>query len=48
LLTETALLGIVAFRAGKPLDYDAANMKFPSVPDADKLLQSTYRAGVSL
>jgi predicted dehydrogenase len=48
LLTETALLGTVAFKAGKPLDYDAANMKFPNNAEAEKFLKSTYREGVTI
>jgi predicted dehydrogenase len=50
LLGETALLGAVAFRAGagKPLEYDAANLKFPNMPEAEKYLHSNYREGWKL
>jgi predicted dehydrogenase len=48
LLAETALLGAVAFYANKPLEYDAANMKFPKEPDAEKFLHSKYREGFTL
>jgi predicted dehydrogenase len=46
-LSETALLGIAAFRAapGKPLDWDATGMRFTNVPEADKFLGYEYREG---
>jgi predicted dehydrogenase len=44
-LSETAILGTIAFRAQKPLDWDAANMKFTNAPEAEKLLGSDYRSG---
>jgi predicted dehydrogenase len=47
-LTETALLGTIAYRAQKPLDWDAASMKFPNAPDAERLLSREYRQGWSL
>jgi hypothetical protein len=34
-LTETILLGNVAMRAGKKLEWDGENMKFTTAPDAD-------------
>ncbi|MEO6435056.1 MAG: Gfo/Idh/MocA family oxidoreductase [Tepidisphaeraceae bacterium] len=45
LLSETALLGTLAFRAGKPLDWDAKSMRFTNAPEADRLLGDEYRAG---
>ncbi|HEX8911382.1 MAG TPA: Gfo/Idh/MocA family oxidoreductase [Humisphaera sp.] len=45
-LAETVLLGTVAYRAGKPLQWDAANLKAPNAPEADPFIrQSEYRKG---
>ncbi|MGH7224934.1 MAG: Gfo/Idh/MocA family oxidoreductase [Gemmataceae bacterium] len=48
LLTETILLGNVAMRAGKKLEWDGENMKFPNYPNAEKLLHFEYRKGWTL
>jgi predicted dehydrogenase len=48
LLTETILLGNVAMRAGKNLEWDAENLKFPNAPEADKFLHFEYRQGWTL
>jgi len=48
LLTEAALLGVVAFRAQQELQWDAENMKFPNAPEAEKFLRTEYRPGWSL
>ena len=49
-LTETALLGVAAFRAaaGKPLDWDATSMRFTNAPEADQFLGYQYRDGWSI
>jgi predicted dehydrogenase len=47
-LTEANHLGNVAFRAGKRLEWDAKNMKFPNAPEAEKFLGREYRKGWSL
>jgi predicted dehydrogenase len=47
-LTELVLLGNVAMRAGQPIEWDAANMKIPNFPGAEKYVHSTYREGWSL
>lgn len=48
-LTETVLLGCVAYRAGKPLEWDAANLKVTNnVPGADELIHPPYRKGWEL
>ena len=47
-LTEANHLGNVAFRAGQKLEWDAANMKFPNFPDAEKYLGREYREGWKL
>ncbi len=48
LLTETILLGNVAMRAGKKLEWDAENMKFTNAPEAEKFLHFEYRNGWTL
>ncbi len=44
-LTESNHLGNVAFRAGKKLQWDAANMRVTNTRDADKFLSREYRKG---
>ena len=44
-LTEANHLGNVAYRAGKRLEWDAVNMKFPNAPEAEKFLGREYRKG---
>jgi predicted dehydrogenase len=48
LLTETILLGNVAMRAGKKLEWDGENMKFTNASDAEKFLHFEYRKGWTL
>ena len=47
-LTEMVLLGNIAIRAGQPIEWDSANMKFANVPEANRLLQCEYRTGWTL
>jgi predicted dehydrogenase len=47
-LTETMLLGIVAMRAGQPIDYDGATGQVTNAPDANRYLDRTYRKGWEL
>jgi len=47
-VTETILLGAVALRARKKVEYDAVNMKITNNPDADKFLVREYRKGWEL
>ncbi|HNU51158.1 MAG TPA: Gfo/Idh/MocA family oxidoreductase [Verrucomicrobiota bacterium] len=47
-LTEMGLLGLVAIRVGKVLEWDAAAMKSPNAPQADKFLRGSYRKGWEL
>ncbi len=47
-LAETVLLGIVAFRAGKPITWDAALGRVVDCPEAEKLLHYEYRSGWTL
>ncbi len=44
-LTEVGLLGLVALRVGKKMEWDAAAMKSPNCPEADRYLKGTYRPG---
>jgi len=44
-LTETVLLGNVAYRVGKKIQWDAAAMKATNCPEADRLLTKEYRPG---
>jgi predicted dehydrogenase len=44
-LTEAVLLGNVAYRTGQKLDWDAAHLKAPNCPAADKYLRKEYRPG---
>ena len=44
-LTEANHLGNVAYRSGKKLEWDAAAMKIPNAPEAEKFLTREYRKG---
>jgi len=45
LLTETMLLGVVALKAGKEIQYDGANMRVTNVAAANDFLKREYRTG---
>jgi len=47
-LTEVILLGIVALRAGKKINYDGANMRVANVLGANDFLRRDYRQGWSI
>lgn len=47
-LTEANHLGNVAFRTGKKLEWDSANLRCPNAPQADQFLRREYRPGWSL
>lgn len=48
-LTEMVVLGCVAMKfPGRRLEWDAANMRFPNMPEADQYLKRQYREGWSL
>jgi hypothetical protein len=47
-VTETILLGAVALRAGKKVEYDTTDMKITNMPEADKFLVREYRKGWEL
>jgi predicted dehydrogenase len=47
-LTETVLLGVVALKAGKTIEWDAGAMKARNWPDADQYIRRDYRKGYSI
>jgi len=47
-LTETVLLGTVAYRVGKKLEWDPVNLKATNCPEADPLIRRAYREGWTL
>ena len=48
-LTETVLLGTVAFRAGEKLEWDAENLKITNNSDAERFIRrDAYRVGWTL
>ncbi len=46
-LTEMVLLGQVALRTGKKLDWDGPNLKATKTPEADRYLKPAFREGWS-
>ncbi|HOB74843.1 MAG TPA: Gfo/Idh/MocA family oxidoreductase [Phycisphaerae bacterium] len=44
-LTEAVLLGNVAYRVGKPLEWDPVALKATNAPEADQYIRGTYRDG---
>jgi predicted dehydrogenase len=47
-LTETVLLGVVSYRAGTPIEWDAERMVATNNPDAARFLRREYRSGWTL
>ena len=47
-LTEAVLLGVVAYRVGEKLEWDAASLKATNCPQGDKYLRTPYREGWTL
>jgi len=47
-LTETVLLGTVAYRTGQKLEWDAENLKVTNCPEANEYIQREYRKGWTL
>jgi predicted dehydrogenase len=43
-LTEVVLLGNLAIRSGRRIEWDAANMRCPNAPEANEYVQHDYRA----
>jgi predicted dehydrogenase len=48
ILTEAVLLGNIAIRTGKQLEWDAENMKFTNDRTANQYIRPNYRSGWSL
>ena len=48
LLTEIGLLGTLAVRTGKVLEWDPENLRITNEPDANQYIQEPYRQGWSL
>jgi hypothetical protein len=48
IMTETILLGNVAYRVGRKIEWDAEGMKAIGCPEADPYLRPEYRAGWTL
>ena len=44
-LTEAALLGNVAFRVGKKIEWDAKHLRAKNTPEADRFIHHHYRKG---
>jgi hypothetical protein len=44
-LTEAVLLGNVAYRTGKKIEWDATKLKATNCPDADQYIRREYRKG---
>jgi predicted dehydrogenase len=44
-LTELALLGVASIRLGKPIRWNAAEMRAEGLPGADAILKESYRPG---
>ncbi len=42
------LLGVVAFRCGKRIEWDGPAMKAPNCSEADEFIRREYRKGWSL
>jgi predicted dehydrogenase len=47
-LTEAVLLGTVAYRIGKKIEWDAASLKATNCPEAAKYIRTPYREGWTL
>ena len=47
-LTESVLLGTVAFRVGRPIEWDGAALRSPNAPEAAAFVEHRYRDGWTL
>ena len=45
---EQMLLGLVAYRVGKKIEYDSASGRVTNSPEANALLKRAYRPGWTL
>ncbi len=46
--TEALLVGDLALRLQKPIEWDAAGMQATNAPEAEPLIRKTYRAGFGI
>ncbi len=47
-LTEAVLLGVASYRSGKPIHWDAKNLKVTNSPEAQQFIHKEYRKGWTL
>ena len=47
-LNETMILGVVALRAGQPIEYDGASGRVTNGDEANRYLDREYRKGWEL
>ena len=47
-ITETVLLGCVAYRTGEKLQWDAQNLKATNCAEAEQFIRRSYRKGWTL
>ena len=47
-LTEFVMLGVLALRVGKTIEWDAAKMKVTNIPDANAFVDPSFRKGWTL
>jgi hypothetical protein len=47
-LTEALLVGNLALRTGKAIEWDSAGMRAPNCPEADRFIRPEFRTGWSL
>ncbi len=47
-LTESVLLGTIAYKSGRRIEWDAANLKITNAPDVQHLVHKEYRRGWTL
>ena len=47
-LTEANHLASIAYRLGKKLEWDAANLRATNAPEAERLIHREYRKGWAL
>ena len=43
--TEMMLVGVLALRAGKKIEWDSAAMRAPNCPEAEQFIRREYRKG---
>jgi hypothetical protein len=48
MLTECVVVGDVAYRSGRKIEWDSKNLRATGVPDADQFIRREYRRGWTL